>query len=526
MAQPTNDFNSSISQLWRLITRNRWWILSTMCVVSLATIQYSFLIPDRYRSEATILIAKTTVTQQYVVMNNTANTMDALDTIKREVLSRSRLQQIVDEFGLYPEKKAMGTAAITELMRGDIELQAISKDPERRSMNAFLIAFTGPNPSIARQVTNRITSLFIEENMKKQRQSDTGTTSFLQKQVEIAKAELDRQEALVRDYKMKNVGNLPEQSAGNIEILNGLQIQLQGAEANLARARQERTYLQSMLSHYGSGTVGKSAIAEGSEAGLQQEIATLRSQRDELLARYSPRYPDVVSLNQQISDREAQASHLTSNRETSQIDEKSVGASERELAPDSASMQLRSQLEANTVEIADAIKQTKWLGAQIATYQNRLTLAPIREQEFEDVQRNYESAKANLASLLNKETQSELATEMEAQQDTQQYKVIDPASLPIRPISPNRRRFALGGLAAGLALGFGVALLVDARDRSFHAEAEVRRLFAVPIVVGIPPLRTPSERLALARRVTFEWVLGGLLALTAVAAQIIVFRKG
>jgi len=509
-----------------MVVRNRWWFLSTMCVISLATIQYSYLIPDRYRSEATILIAKPTVPQQYVVMNNTANAMDALDTIKRQVLSRSRLQEIVDEFALYPEKKGMGTAAVTEAMRSDIELQAISKDPERRPMNAFLIAYTGPNPSIARQVTDRITSLFIEENKKKQQQSDAGTTGFLQKQVEIAREELDRQGALIRDYKLKNVGNLPEQTAGNIEVLNGLQIQLQGAETNLARARQERTYLQSMLSHYASGELGKNASSAGSEPGLQQEIASLRSQRDELLARYNARYPDVVSLNQQIADYEAQSSRMAVGRGSSSAAGKDDGGPEVSLPPDSASMQLRSQLEANTVEIEDALKQTKWLEAQIATYQSRLTLAPVREQQFDEVQRNYDSAKANLESLLNKETQSELATEMEAQQGNQQYQVIDPASLPMKPISPNRQKLALGGLVAGIALGLGMALLVDARDRSFHTEAEVRRFLPVPIVVGIPPLRTPLERTTLARRIAFEWALGCLLVLTLAAAQIIVFRKG
>jgi polysaccharide chain length determinant protein (PEP-CTERM system associated) len=526
VAQPTKDFNSTIIQFWTLLVRNRWWIISTACIVSLTTIQYSFLIPDRYRSEATISIAKPTVPQAYVVLNNTANSMDALDTIKREVLSRSRLQQIIDEFSLYPEKKALGTAAVTEIMRGDIELQAMSKDPERRPMNAFLIAFTGPNPTIARQVTNRITALFIEENMKKQQQNDTGTTSFLQSQVAIAQAELDRQESLIRDYKLKNIGNLPEQSAGNIEILNGLQIQLQGAESNLARARQERTYLQSMLSHYASGEAEQSTSLPGSEVRLQQEVARLRSQRDELLARYSPRYPDVVSLDQQIADDDAQISRLVAGHESSAVTGKSAEAKEVALLPDSSSLQLRSQLEANTVEIADALKQTKWLGTQIATYQNRLTLAPVREQQFDDVQRNYETAKANLASLLNKETQSELATEMGVQQGFQQYRVIDTASLPIRPVSPNRKKIALGGLAAGIVCGLGMALLVDAKDRSFHTEGEVRRFLPVPIVVGIPPLRTPAERRMLAHRSAFEWALGCLLILTIAAAQFMVFRKG
>jgi len=526
VAQPTSDINTVVSNLWAVAVRNRWWILITACAVSLGTIRFSFLIPDRYRSEATILIAKPTVTSQYVVMNNTSNAMDALDTIKREVLSRGRLQQIIDEYGLYPSKTALGTAAVTEFMRGDIELQAMSKDPERRPMNAFLIAFTASDPIVARKVTNRLTLLFIEENKQKQQQMNTGTTNFLHKQVELAKAELDKQEAQIRDYKLKNVGNLPEQAAGNIEILNGLQIQLQGAEANLARARQERTYLQAMLSHYATGESGQPASQSGSEIELQQDLTKLQGQRDELLARYSPRYPDVVSLNHQIADDEAMLKRLAAGRKTvpgASGSESSRGAS---LWTDSASFQLRSQLEANTVEIADAQKQAKSLAAQIAGYQGRLTLAPVHEQQFEDVQRNYDLAKENYSSLLSKETQSELATEMEAQQGTQQYQVIDAASLPLQPISPNRKKIAIGGLGGGIALGLCMALLVDARDRSFHTEVDVRRSFPVPIVLGIPRLSTPSERRRSARRARFEWAFGCLLVMMLAAAQLFVFHKG
>lgn len=530
MAQPTGDINTVVSNLWAVAVRNRWWILITACVVSLGTIRFSFLIPDRYRSEATIFIAKPTVTSQYVVMNNTSNAMDALDTIKREVLSRGRLQQIIDEYGLYPSKRALGTAAVTEFMRGDIELQAMSKDPERRPMNAFLIAFTASDPNVARTVTNRLTSLFIEENKQKQQQMNTGTTNFLHKQVELAKAELDRQEAQIRDYKLKNVGNLPEQAAGNIEILNGLQIQLQGAEANLARARQERTYLQAMLSHYASGESGQTASQSGSVPGseieLQEDLTKLRGQRDELLARYSPRYPDVVSLNHQIADDEAMLKRLAGARKIAPDASESEISRGASLPMDSASFQLRSQLEANTVEIADAQRQAKSLAAQIASYQGRLTLAPVHEQQFEDVQRSYDLAKENYSSLLTKETQSELATEMEAQQGTQQYQVIDSASLPLQPISPNRKKIAMGGLAGGIALGLCMALLVDARDRSFHTEIDVRRSFPVPIVLGIPRLSTPSERRRSARKSRLEWVFGCLLVMTLAAAQLFVFHKG
>lgn len=528
MTHESIDLNSTLNHLWSVAVRKRWWILVTTFVVSLGTIRVSFLTPDRFRSEATIFIARSTVPQEYVLMNNTANAMESVDAIKREVLSRARLEQIINDFGLYPSSRKVGTEALAELMRADIVVEPISKDPERRPMNAFVIAFTSSDPKIAQQVTERLASLFINENLQKQRRFNSSTTNFLHQEVETAKAELDRQDALVREYKLRNLGDLPEQSESNLQVLNGLHMQLQATEASLAGARQERAYLEAMLSHYApeiSAGTRQDAGSSSSVATLERELSKLKSQRDELLAKYNRMYPDVVALEQEIADHEQQLKRLASAQKPAATDEKPANFANI-LPSDSATYQFRSQLEANTVEIEDLQRRAKQLQKQIEAYQNRLTLAPVRQQQFEELQRSYEMAKQTYTNLVNKENQSELATRLDIQQGNEQFQLIDSASLPLKPTSPHRQKIALGGLAGGLVLGFILAFVVDARDRSFRSENEVRECLGVPIVVGIPPLRTPAERSRLSLRARFEWVLASSMVATLLAAQWFIHHRG
>lgn len=531
MPEQNGDVNAILNHLKGIVIRRKWWISIITCLVSLVTIRLSYLLPDHYRSEAIIFMANARVSEQYVVPNNRMNTMEAIDAVTRGVLSRARLLQIIDEYNLYPTQRQIGPAALGALMRNDIEVLPLSKNPERRPMNAFLIAFTATDPATAQKVTQRLASLFIEENQQAQQDIDAGTTSFLEGQLETARADIDRQAASLQAFKMRNLGQLPQQQADNLQALSGLQFQLQSAQSDLSRARQQHAYLLAMLSQYGS-----SSEAQGSEpdsagsnslASLQQDLARLHHERDELLARYSPLYPDVVSIDHRIAEEEAKLSQLANAPKTPTKNNSETSASGSFRYPaDPAAVQLRSQLQANEMEIQDAQSQALRLNAQISTYNQRLVNIPVREQQLEELQRTYELSKQNYADLLNKVTQSDLATKLAAQQSSQRFQIIDQASLPFKPSGPQRQKIALGGLAGGLVAGLAFAFLVEMHDRSFHVESEVRAYLPIPLIIGIPPLLTQKDQHRRALRNTLSWVAEGLMLFVLVVAQLYVYRNG
>ncbi len=209
-----------------------------------------------------------------------------------------------------------------------------------------------------------------------------------------------------------------------------------------------------------------------------------------------------------------------------QGDNKVSAASISNMEDDPASSELKSQLDANRSEIADGERESSELRAQIAGYQQRLNYAPVHQQQIAEVIRNYDLAKQNYTDLMNKKTQSELATKLAMDQRDRQFQVIDPPTLPLKPTSPAYGKFGLGGLAGGLVLGLALAFFMEVRDRSFHLERNVRGYFGVPVVVGVPPLFTETEERQLAWRKTCEWALASVLLLVVAAAQLYVLQKG
>jgi uncharacterized protein involved in exopolysaccharide biosynthesis len=156
-------------------------------------------------------------------------------------------------------------------------------------------------------------------------------------------------------------------------------------------------------------------------------------------------------------------------------------------------MQVQSQLKAVAFEIQNYEQHVKELESDIASYRARLNMTPQTEQELADISRGYEESKANYDSLLKKQNQSQLATSLQEQQQGQQFKLLDPPSMPYKPSSPNRIMFSLGGLAAGAGLGVGLALLLELKNNVVRKQEDLEGLIPARVLVGIPHLNEPGE---------------------------------
>ena len=499
--------NETIANLRRVIVRRRWWIVLVSSATCFATLVVLSLLPNRYRSEATLLVEQQQVPQRFVLPTTTTDIREALEATTEEVLSRAPLLAIINEFGLYEkERRRLSPEGVLARMRHDIEIEP-QEGLGTKDVNSFKISFIAESPQLAREVTSKLTSLFIEQHIETREHQANTTTEFLQEQLEASKNKLEEAERQVGEYKLRHLGELPEQQQGNLTILAGLQTELQGTLSSLNRAREQRQYLESL----------------GDNRGLmiQGDLARLQSQRETLLLRYTPEYPAVKRLDEKIAQTQALLKMLRASQTSGAAPShaqpqpgSAVGAAE-----DASIAQINGQLEANKLEIENLTKDKKRLEGTIAEYQNRINQTPIREQELAGMQRNYDLLKSDYADLLNKKMQSELAGNLEKRQEGQQFRLIDQPSLPTVPASPNRIKISLGGVAGGLGLGMALAFLMEMRDRSFHSEEDLSRRFALPLVIGVPLLLTPVEQRSRTIRRNFEWVLGSGLALAMVAAE-------
>ena len=204
--------------------------------------------PDSYRSETVILVDPQKVPDTYVRSTVTGDIRGRLSTLSQQILSATRLQKIIDSLNLYPqERKGMAREDIIARMRGDIGVTVLSDFGGGQDLQAFRITYSGHEPRLVAQVTNELASLFIEENLKAREQQATGTSEFLQNQLQETRKRLDDQEAKLKDFKLRHIGEMPEHEAADLQILGQLQSQLQIESEALSRAEQQKSYLQSMM---------------------------------------------------------------------------------------------------------------------------------------------------------------------------------------------------------------------------------------------------------------------------------------
>ncbi|MGC4053240.1 MAG: hypothetical protein QM757_28385 [Paludibaculum sp.] len=495
--ETTSSPKELLEKVSHFVIRSRWWILAPTFVVTVLGVGYVQQLPNRYTSEAVLVAVQPQIPQRYIDPQSTAPTSDVVGLVTQEILSRNRLLGIIDSFGLYGEdRKRLAPEQLIDRIRKDAIVQPLDDYP---GSTGFKISFTSNNPHLAQEVTSRLTSFFIEENIKARGSQVSTTNKFLSEQLDTARRKLEEQEKRLQDFKASNLGALPEQQQSNIGALTDLRIQLQNTSANLNRAQLQRVTIESELN----------GIA-----------VRLRSERTTLLGRFTPKYPDVIKKDEEIARVEALLARLRSGAREGDKPQSWTAADDPTIA------RFQGQIESYLAEVDNLTKEQHRLQVAVSQAQSRLQLTPMREQQMAVLLRDYDLYKQDYNDLMNRQFRAQMSASAEEKQDGQHFRLIDPPTLPTLPSGPKRLKASLGAAAAGAALGAAIALLLGLLDTSFQTEKQVRQQYSVPLVVGIPVLRTEAEQVSRRWRLMFEWIAGTAVVLLVCAIEIYAFRKG
>lgn len=545
------DVGLSPEHYIRLIVHRWWLVLGIALAVSAGTVIYSHYLPNVYTSETMILVDPQKVPDSYVKSTVTGDVRNRLSTLSQQILSATRLQRIIETLNLYPEerKKAAREDVIAH-MRADISVQVVSDFGASQDFQAFRITYSGKDARLVAQVTNELASLFIEENLKAREQQATGTTEFLENQLQETRKDLEAQEAKLKQYKLRHIGEMPEQQSADLQILGQLQSQLQLEGDSLSRAQQSKLVLQSMLSQSapavvdmddGQPKVPKVAEISGGQPSQQARTNTqLRADKARLvalLARYTPDHPDVRKLKKQIEREEAAEAELAASdnakREAALVD------TVHQAPPPAASAQparatppapanhvnpvIQSQLNTLDAEIAKHIQESQRLSKQVSSFQAKLSAIPVREQEITQLVRDYEISKAHYSQLLGQQLSAETATQLEIRQKGEKFEVLDPGQVAERPSRPNRSLINGAGACAGLILGILLAVGTEVLGISITSPEDLSAAVGVPVLEVIPLILTRADRRRRTRRILITSA-SAFATLVAVCA-ILFFRQ-
>ena len=486
----------------------------------------SWFLQPQYKSSALILVEQPTMPENFVAPNVNENLQDRLQSITQQILSRTRLLTVIDTLHLYPRDQNQSSEdARLNKMRKDIDIDLV-RDARNNQITAFKISYSAPNPQVAQEVTTELTGLFIRENSKVRLQQSQGTTKFMESQLEEARQRLAEQEAKVRAFEGTHEGALPSQQNSNLQILAGLQSQLQNEQDTLNTARQQHAYLEALLDQYRNsrGTL-RTELLPSNVVALDQELSRLRSQLNDLSSRYTDQYPDILRLKDQIARTQKQRDDLMAAAAKGGRDKSEDGAADPATLTSPIS-QVQGQLKSNQLEITNREQAINELKARINEYQGRLNLQPSTEQELAELTRGYEQSKSNYDELLKKKNESEMATSLEQMEQGERFTILDAPTMPTAPDFPNRLKFCGIGLGLGLVLGAIVAGGFEFMDDRLHSEKEIKALLPAAVIAEIPQVTTTADEDKSRRKLALGWALTAAVFVTIIAGAAISFLQG
>lgn len=491
----------TIDEYIEILYRRIWYIIIPFFLIVAGACAFAFFAPRQYMATTLILVSPQRIPEAFVQATVTSKVEERLQSIAQEVLSRTRLEQIIGELKLYQkEQKTLSREETVALMQKDIKVELPTKRDEK---GYFTISYIGHDPNVVTTVANRLGSQFIEENLKIREMQAAGTSEFLANELTAVKGKLDQLEAAVAQYKRRHMGELPEQRESNIKILEQLQNQYQRVGESLRAAQDRKLFLQKQLtdmerpivSQADGGYEKEGRPSLGRPSYLQRESASLspttetasetlgerkgsyESQRESLTrileglqARYTDNHPDVIAVKKNLADIEGKK------------DEKGVS----DVKKDPRYRELKNQLDFTDQEVARLRESEREAVRQIDKYRTRIEQTPAREQDMASLMREHQSTKENYERLLQKSQSAQQAENLEKRQKGEQFRIIDPARVPEKPFAPDIPKILLIGLFAGIGGGFGLAFLREQLDRSFRESGDVEITLGLKVLATIP----------------------------------------
>jgi polysaccharide chain length determinant protein (PEP-CTERM system associated) len=403
-----------------------------------------------------------------------------VSTIQQQILSRTNLSRIIKDLRLFdtPDSGRLYLEEKIASLRRRISVE-VTRSGRRREADSFTISFKDTNPDTAMKVTNAIATSFIDENLKVREEQAVGTSNFLAGELESMRARLEVLEEQLKNFRKENMGELPEQLESNLRILDRLQEQLSERQLNL---REERGNLQSIQAEIFSLTSsGNAGSVTALKTELVNEIAEHREALKALQAKYTQAHPDVLRVKQLIADKE---------QEYTKLGESSDNVVPAAVNPTIANNLNELRLRERTVRqsVLALTGEIEDLQKQMTDYEARVENTPKREQELLSLKRDYENMQALYNSLLNRRLEAELAANMERKQKGEQFRIVDPASLPQKPSEPNMKKMFIMFVAAGLGIGCGLIFLQQMTDNSLSSLEEIESVSQLKVVATIPPI--------------------------------------
>ncbi|GAB6194011.1 GumC family protein [Desulfocastanea catecholica] len=464
--------------------------LIVSCILSALTIGLAvyLLLPKLYQGTALLTYQQSKINPAQMSPDEQTDIKDIVSTLAQIVTSRTNLEKIINAEGLYKEERErLPMEDVVAVMQENISITP------SKTGDTFVVAFEATNPEKVGRVTNTLAAGFIEENLKYREEKATETSAYTQGELEMAKAILDKKEVVMRDYKLKYYNEMPEQQAANMARLADLQLQYQGRQESIQDLERTRVLIRDQLAVRKQLLAGANlgiadARLDNKQAPIetdQMKLARLQNELQGLQGRYTELHPRIKSLKKTIAQLEQTIAQGGS----------SAGAGDAVPGEtfDTTLFDLQTEIKGIGLNIEKINKEKENIQTLIRQYEQWIAATPVREAEWSALTREYSELKRHYDFLVSQNLQAGSALNLERKQKGSQFKIVDSARTPIKPVKPNFLKMMAIALMLGCGLGGGAAIGLNMLDSSFRDPTKLAQTFGLEVICSVPHLPLQAE---------------------------------
>jgi len=501
----------------------------------------AFTLPPVYLSEATILVEEQQIPTEFVRSSITSYVEERLELIKQKIMSRSNLIAITKRLNLYPDlENKYTTEQILKKMKNDINMETIDatiRNKRTGRLNlatiAFKLSFQGRNPVTVQKATNLLASLYIQEDIKTREKLASATSNFLNQELKELEKQVAFFENKISKFKEKYAGTLPGSTNVNLQAISRLEIQLDRINMNLRTQEDKKIILHGQIATVDPllpVMTEEGKVAMNPKTRLKQ----LRLQLLRLQATFSQKHPDVKKLKKEINELESQVGITdysivkikqlkdlkgrlailngklgpqhpdvirlireikTLSVEVDKLNSEQVSLEMAENKPDNPTyINLTTQITSVEATIHSLRLEKQKIQDRLEGYQRKVEKAPSVEREYQDLIRDYDTARNKYNDINHKLMEARVSQGMDKSQKGERFTITEPAYLPKKPYKPNRLAIMLLGfvLAAGGSIGF--AAIREALDHSIRTADQLHDITGLPVFSVVPLIETDYEK--------------------------------
>jgi polysaccharide biosynthesis transport protein len=528
-----------LKDLHGFIQRRKRVLIVTFSALFLIGFAVSIALPPIYRSQAKIMIQGQEVSSEFIRSTVTGYAEERIKAITEQILSSDKLADIAKQVASEFHKNIVVTSETISDMKKNIEILPITTSVTSEHtgrpidiVTAFTVSFDDRNPYKAQKIARRLSDLFIQEDIKSRQRQASGTTAFLQEELDKLKKQTRKYEDEIRDFKEKHIGILPEYTDVNLRTIESLERKLDSVEVSIRSIQEKYITLKTQIASVDPMLPVKIG-GEQVSTNPYERLKNLRMKLVDLRTTLSDQHPDVKKVKREIKELSAQLgekkdqdsiyykqlqtakaslaklketygpNHPDVIRKQKEIDAisaklKGDGHSNKEdladVANNPAYINLKAQILAAKAEWDSLLDQRNQLNTQVAQYRQKLEKIPGVESQYSEMTRDYERTKKKYDDLFDKLMEAKVAVGMQTDQKGERFELIDSANLPLHPYKPNRIALILICLILSFIISAVVATLREAMDRTVNSADDLSAIVGAPVLSVLKMVQTYEEK--------------------------------